>query len=287
MKTIILILAICFQLSAQSKFFTLYDSGISYEIETLAYKTRVEADGGTVINIGYLDDFIKDAKNKGYYDSLLVAVDVNWGVKKNANNKVLKLYDLFNRMYDYSTPYYTDYAQSDTSQSPSFVPNKLGSMGGIKFDGNNDIMIITTATGSNNVPQPLTTFNTVELIASIDGKRYIDNGSNPIIFSSSSGKVWMFNGGVLLDGTAISTGTPYLFANIFNATNSKFYRNNTLNNSGDAGSGGWGGHAGFSFYLGGALGQFANIYFFNFIVKRGVGNVSNINTFLNSKYEIY
>lgn len=117
MKTIILILAISFQLSAQSELLLLMSGGVSYEPETLTYQTRVLADGGEIIDITVLNDAIVTAKAGDYFDSLSIWVNPSFGIKKDANNKVTVLYDV--------TANNNDLIQADTSKAGTLLTDSL------------------------------------------------------------------------------------------------------------------------------------------------------------------
>lgn len=66
---------------------------LTYEAETLAYQSMVEADGGTVIDIDYVDSIYKLLKARSIYDKLKVWVSANAGVK-TLSGKVAKMYSL-------------------------------------------------------------------------------------------------------------------------------------------------------------------------------------------------
>lgn len=274
------------QINTFHRYSLFYSSGGSYEIETLAYKTRVEADGGEVININLLNDFIKEAKEKGYYDSLLCCIDANFGVKKNANNKIIKVYDLFQKIRRDANYYSNDYSQSDTSKSPSYIPLDQNNLSGMRFYGINDVLVVTHPEFINTIPQPLTAFVTIKIYGAAGN--FVDNGSGRIIFGLSGGKLYIYNGSLLNAATSYVTNTPYIYAGVFNSTSSKIYINNSVNSTGNSGSDGWGSLTSKEYYLGASgTASYTNITLYSFIIKKGIGNISNINTFLNSKYNIY
>ena len=103
---------------AQSGLLTLLgDDGVSYEDETLAYQTRVETDGGEIMNITALNNAIIAAKSGDYIDSLALWVSPSFGVKKDANNKVTVLYDV--------TSNDNDLIQADTSKCATLIGDSL------------------------------------------------------------------------------------------------------------------------------------------------------------------
>lgn len=262
---------------AQSPLLTLMDDGITYEDETLSYISRVESDGGVVINKTLLNDFIIDAKANGYYDSLLCAVDANWGIKKNSNNKVTKLYDLFGLR---------DYAQSDTSKSPTWSAASQNSLAGLRFDGSNDRLDVSYIEHVD--AQPLAGFVTVNLLNA--SGNFIDNTNKRIIFGVSGGtSLYIYNGGALADTSAFTVGVPYIYAGVFSGASSRIYKNNVLKMTGNAGTDGWGFVGDVeNYHIGGSgSSSWTKIIVYNFIVKSGIGNISTINTFINAQYSIY
>lgn len=72
----------------------------TYEPETLAYKNRVEADGGEVINLMAVNSFYLGAKSNNYLDTLIVALLMNGGVKRG-HDSVFVWYDLTENENDF------------------------------------------------------------------------------------------------------------------------------------------------------------------------------------------
>lgn len=112
MKTIIL--SLIFYLTIQAQGFNTLGllMGDDYLPETIAYKTRVLADGGVILNIDSLNANIATAKLNGTFDSLYFWWNKFAGVKKNANNKVTKLYSIYGT---------SDAVQADTSKAWTYV----------------------------------------------------------------------------------------------------------------------------------------------------------------------
>lgn len=65
----------------------------SFEPETLAFQSRVIADGGKILDINKLDAFFKVNKYNGLYNSLQFAVSKQFGYKVDENNNIIKIYD--------------------------------------------------------------------------------------------------------------------------------------------------------------------------------------------------
>lgn len=97
----------------------------SWRADTEAYISRVEADGGVVIN----EQMVNDAYQLLADHSLtpLAWVDANFGVKKDGSDYVSKLYDLTSNNYDAT--------QATSSAQPKWYANQQNSMASIFFDG--------------------------------------------------------------------------------------------------------------------------------------------------------
>lgn len=102
---------------AQPILLTLMSDDVSYEAETLAYQTRVLADGGEITDIDKLNTAILNAKTNDYLDSLDLWVSPSFGVKKDANNKVTTLYDV--------TTNDNDLVQADTSLCATLLTDSI------------------------------------------------------------------------------------------------------------------------------------------------------------------
>jgi hypothetical protein len=97
---------------------TTIDVGSAYlpymEPEYVTYRTRVELDGGIIIDSTYTNNIIKNLKLHNIYDDGLVWISPNSGIKKDVNNKITKAYNLFGT---------NDAVQTDTSKAPIFASN--------------------------------------------------------------------------------------------------------------------------------------------------------------------
>lgn len=65
-----------------------------YQAETLAQKVRIEANGGTVIDLEWIDLVISTLKTLGIYSNCKLLTDANFGIKKDITGAVSKLYDI-------------------------------------------------------------------------------------------------------------------------------------------------------------------------------------------------
>lgn len=90
---------------------------VSYEAETLAYQSRVLADGGEIVDLAALNNFYINAKANDYLDSLTFLYASKFGLKKNANGVVILLYDV--------TANQNDAPQADTSKAATLNGNNL------------------------------------------------------------------------------------------------------------------------------------------------------------------
>ena len=113
MKTLILILFLTSLTFGQSNLLLLMsDDASPYLDETNTYLARVEADGGEVIYIDTVDVMMRALQDSSIYTSCKSFVNPNFGVKKDANNKVTKLYSLIGT---------ADFVQADTSKAYTWV----------------------------------------------------------------------------------------------------------------------------------------------------------------------
>lgn len=99
--------------------------------ETKAYRDRVEADGGVVIDLIYVDAIFRKLKDMGVYNNLLHWVSAKAGVKKDASNYISKLYSLIDG---------TDETQLTGANQPLATANDR-----VSFDGVDDFTSIPNA----------------------------------------------------------------------------------------------------------------------------------------------
>jgi hypothetical protein len=96
--------------------------------ETRAFVSRVKADGGTVEDVSYLDQFISDAKRNGYYNDIVAAYSPSWGVK--GTTTASKLYSVIGAGQDME--------QTTGSKQPSITLNAQNGRTILTFDGVDD-----------------------------------------------------------------------------------------------------------------------------------------------------
>lgn len=65
-----------------------------YDTDVIVYKTRVESDGGIIIDIDSLNSAVLQAKSDGWWNKIKHWTSARFGIRKDGNNRVYKLYDL-------------------------------------------------------------------------------------------------------------------------------------------------------------------------------------------------
>jgi hypothetical protein len=100
-------------------------AGPSYEAETIAYRDRVIADGGEVIDLDYVDSVYKKLKELNLLDSLKHWSSASAGVRKDSVGYVSKVYSLDGA---------NDGAQTTGASQPIFTAE------GFSFDGSDDYL---------------------------------------------------------------------------------------------------------------------------------------------------
>ena len=218
MKTIILILLLTATAFGQD--LLLMDdeaSTPSYSVETLAYIDRVETDGGTVINAAEVD--LSYALGLDM-DSVICWVSPAFGVKKDANDKCTKLYDLGNND--------NDMAQADTSVAPTWYTDSL------EFDGTNDYIKITF---SGTQIQPNTIVMAMQNKEGTTNNFFWDGSEvgKRNALGVSTGNPSMYAGGSVDAGFTPALNTKYIISVDFNTTDSCWV-NGAYSASGDAGA---------------------------------------------------
>lgn len=65
-----------------------------FDADAIAQRARIVADGGEVIDFSAMQSFIRGLKDLGLYGNLLACWDARFGIKKDANAKASKWYDI-------------------------------------------------------------------------------------------------------------------------------------------------------------------------------------------------
>ena len=276
--TILLFVQVSF---AQSSLITLFD-GVSYETETLAYKTRVEADGGTIIDINAVNDFYKALKSNNYQDSLVAWFEADMGVKKVGVN-VSKVYDLIGTK---------DLTQTGTdSDKPDYYADSLGGKPTWYFDGAHFKSTLTfSSTGAHYLVYRTSIIANDEAIGTSNTSiGYV------CLYQRSNGEVWnrVFNGTTTINvglgaGAVTSSWNDFLYTGTWQIG----YGSRQINNGAIAtGTSAGVNPASAGNIIIGADGDGVSALFTGHISAFGVG-VNNsraawIKTYLNNKYSIY
>jgi hypothetical protein len=96
------------------------------EAETIAYRDRVIADGGELIDMDYVDACFKVLKTHNLLGSLLYYTSPSLGIKKDATGYISKLYSLIDG---------TDMIQTTGAYQPLFQADTLNGKPNIYYDG--------------------------------------------------------------------------------------------------------------------------------------------------------
>lgn len=238
-----------------------------YSAETLAYETRVEADGGEIISM----DAVEAAYASGIdLDNLQLWAGAKFGIKKNANNKVTVLYDLSNND--------NDLIQADTSLAPtSFAPDSIQFYRGrymVSTFNAAATQPITIVMASNFLWKNET--GTDQIYDGLDGS----NRHN----LQNQGTDRDFFAGTDFVSTTSLPSSDVVFTVVTNTTDSLFI-NNSYATSGDAGSHSLGG-----IYLNSANGGGASgtqIPLFEILIYDGTGIRATAESNINARWSIY
>lgn len=101
-----------------------------YAPETLAQQTRIVADGGTVIDLAFMDTVIKTLKAQSILTASKFLGDANIAVKKDGSGAVSKLYDISGND--------NDAVQATGSAQPIWTAAQQNGKAGLVFDGSDD-----------------------------------------------------------------------------------------------------------------------------------------------------
>lgn len=220
MKTIILIIFLALTNLNYSQILSLMDdNAVSTPVDTTGnyltslYIARVVADGGTVTDSAEV--------NASYalgldMDNVFCWVSPAFGVKKDANNKVTKLYDLSNND--------NDLVQADTSKSPTWYADSL------LFDGVNDDMKDSWTSQSQPNLVTIATRNN-----STGNKYFYDGITARNALGQGVAPLNMFAGTVRSTGYSIALNERSLITVDFNTTDTTWV-NGSYTGSGDAGA---------------------------------------------------
>lgn len=174
--------------------------------ETRQQIGRILSDGGTVIDIPWMDSVIRTLKILGIYSNCKLLTDANFGVKKDITGAVSKLYDISGNN--------NDAVQATGASQP--IWSLVNGRGVITYDGSNDFL------NAGNSPY----FNTIgsfTVMTNIILSGYNNNGSSWNCFLGkgqlSTATGWAF---------AINSSNIKVFSYNANETNSFIIALNTI-----------------------------------------------------------
>ena len=209
-RLIICIIACLFPLSAYSFDKVWNDSGpwnnkvgwkntggwLSTELlrETKVQIKRIKADGGTVIDEGWMDTTIRTLKAQGVYGNVKFLGDANFAVKKDGSNAVATLYDISGNN--------NDATQGTGANQPIWYVNQQNGKSGVSFDGVDDFLL-------NAAPA----YNAQSLSITAVYKKVapLETSNTGVLAASSNGLIQF----TVTDGVvnAYDTGVDYYYAN--------------------------------------------------------------------------
>jgi hypothetical protein len=189
--------------------------------ETKAYRTRVLDDGGTVVDINYV--------NQCYTKIAEVAVNYSWlsasfGVKKDASNKISKLYSLGGADFDL--------VQSTPSLQPTWKESGYNSLPAIAFSVDTKLRssVATVLVQSNSIYcVGFTTKNSSYMYDALNSST-----ARNAMLRDGSNNLQVYAGASL--NTFTAPATTKIYYTLYNGASSAVYINNALSVSGDAGT---------------------------------------------------
>jgi len=238
---------------------------------------RVEADGGKIIDVDYIEGMLATLVELGLMDNVKFLGDANFGVKKDAANAVSKLYDLSGNN--------NDVVQATGANQPVWTKAVQGGRAGLVFDGT-DILTLTLGSA---LSQPNTVFAVFKDISGAGVISIFDGpaGSRHALQRIVATENWRIYAGGTINGPNGHSGvTPTLASIVFNGISSGLFISGVSEASGDIGIQGLGGFwIGADDYGGRMTG---NIY--SSIVINAALTTSQrtaIETYLNAYFAIY
>lgn len=203
--------------------------------EAVAYKTRVEADGGTVISFADVVAALAAAKVNDYYTSIRAWYSAQFGVKKDGGTgAVSKLYDLSSNS--------NDVIQATSSAQPVWTANQQNGLAGIvggsgkhlSFSNKGILRNIASAsvaavvkrTGASPLYNGII-FN-AETASSAVGRMLLYSANSSEVFSAGGRRLDADTGSYLTGGGA-TTDTVLLCVNgLYSSSDLYLYKNGSL-----------------------------------------------------------
>jgi len=274
-------------LVAQSPLLTLMnDNGVSYKAETISYISRVEADGGEIINVEAVNNVFLSG-----IDSVTLWGGASYGIQKDVNDKIIVVYDLFNNIDMYPNIYLT-------ANAPTYVEDKINGLPSLTFAGNPEKLFYHNLTLSTILQNTKGTFSFIIKQTGTATQNGIYMEAVPDNTNQIGGYA-TYSGGIYFDygseggGGRVSVAQPIGWDDAYHIL--QFVRNDAtaeiwvdgikildssfsddLDNSqtGD-------------FYLGFNTGVYFIGDICEYVITNGVNDAPKIRTFLNSKYSVY
>jgi len=200
----------------------------AYEAETLAFQTRVLADGGTVGDLDFVDAIIAYLKSQGRLSDLLVAVGPEMGYKATSG-AIGTLYDLRGN---------NDLAQATTAAKPTLTTSGLfGGKTVATFDGDDDF--INTAALTRAHPFVIFALGRMsETNPPATQHDLVGFGSGSFIRGHANGDWRYRNGGTTLTSTSDSDLDVHLHTLAANGASTVAYLDGALEVTGNMGTSG-------------------------------------------------
>lgn len=192
--------------------------------ETRAYISRVQADGGTILDpIQVNKDFIH-AKNNGYINNIGGWWTAYGGIKKDVSTGAVS------KLYSYGGAS-QDLLQASGSNQPIWSANGQNGRPIITFNGSAHYL----RTGAYTLNQPYDNYTVFKQITWVNG-RYVYDGqtfATARLLQNSSTPILSFAAGTLVTAAAtqVPVNTWHLTEALFNGASSKFFVD-TVNTSG-------------------------------------------------------
>ncbi|MCK5602008.1 hypothetical protein KAR91_09070 [Candidatus Pacearchaeota archaeon] len=198
--------------------------------ETTAFVERVIADGGTVEDVNFLNQFISDAKANNYSDDIVAAYSPSWGVKGGATAS--DLYSI--------TGASSDIVQAVGANQPTISLADLVGKTRLTFDGTADFL----KSGAFTFNQPETVIlGGFQQVSWTGGDRLMDGLNNTTMQLSQAGSSPAIgvNAGAFFSGPTIPVATDVHARYLFNGASSAGQRDAVAEVTGDAGTNNAGG----------------------------------------------
>jgi len=129
------ILAILLVIAFSTNCFAFWTKGTDTAPEVQTFCKRVLDDGGTVVDVEYMDKLVKLLKQLGIWGNVNFLGDANFAVKKDAANAVATLYDLKGS---------NDAVQTTGANQPIWTASSQNGKYGIGYSGATSFMTVGT-----------------------------------------------------------------------------------------------------------------------------------------------